>query len=122
MNRRRFLQANGGLLGSSLLAGCTFGDIRRFFSRETPEPTEHIDTIFYDAGDESHYIPLEEVHEVDGPNCDETHYHALDGTSVMTALCEEIADPGGCGFGKVSETPIEKTWVFDYPCTESESE
>jgi len=35
------------------------------------------------------------------------HYHALNHQSAKAIGGSEVVDPGGCGFGKVSDTKIE---------------
>ncbi len=55
-------------------------------------------------------IPLSELKVVTGPECDRaSHYHALNSTSAKALDGSVITDPGGCGFGKVSEVSIVET-------------
>ncbi len=56
-------------------------------------------------------IPLTELAARTGQDCtngtrDVPHYHAGNGSDVKTTDGEILADPGGCAFGKVSETTI----------------
>ena len=51
-------------------------------------------------------IPITEVVVGTGPDCDSDHYHAADGTSVQAVDGAAVPDPGGCGYGKVSEVTI----------------
>lgn len=54
-------------------------------------------------------IPLSQVRAVIGPECDgEEHYHPVGRAEVEATDGELVADPdpGGCGFGKVSETRV----------------
>lgn len=122
MNRRRILRASGTLAGVSLLAGCIDELMREAREERTPGSIEDMDTIkgirYFHLSKEQG-IPMEELRVVEGPNCDGEHYHAREGGTVTTTVCEEIADPGGCGFGKVSETPIRDVVQFDYPCSDS---
>lgn len=42
-----------------------------------------------------------------GPECDkEAHYHAIQGGEAQTLDGKMVKDPGGCGYGKVKDTPI----------------
>ncbi|MDO8510272.1 MAG: hypothetical protein Q7S15_01470 [bacterium] len=52
-------------------------------------------------------VPIAQVHVATGSECDKApHYHANAGS--VTALDGSVlADPGGCGYGKVAEVPIE---------------
>ena len=54
---------------------------------------------------QDYYIPIDQVHSTFGPNCDEEHWHAIN-IAVRTLSGEVIEDPGGCGFGRFSNTPI----------------
>jgi hypothetical protein len=57
-------------------------------------------------------VPLEQVHVGKGPECDSEqnqlpHYHANAGS--VTALDGTVTpDPGGCGYGKVRDVPVEE--------------
>ncbi len=57
-------------------------------------------------------VPLAQVHIGQGPECDSetkqyAHYHANTGSA--TALDGTVlTDPGGCGFGKVKDIPVEE--------------
>ncbi len=57
-------------------------------------------------------VPLSQVHVGKGPECDSEanqipHYHA--NLSSVTALDGTvIPDPGGCGYGKVQQVPVEE--------------
>ncbi|MBI3379629.1 hypothetical protein HY029_02620 [Candidatus Gottesmanbacteria bacterium] len=57
-------------------------------------------------------IPLTEVQVRTGPDCTVnnaaiSHYHALNHIAAKDVNGNTISDPGGCGFGKASETVIE---------------
>lgn len=41
-----------------------------------------------------------------GQDCDSPHYHAKDHTAVKALDGTVIADPGGCGFGKIKEVKV----------------
>lgn len=52
-------------------------------------------------------IPLAQLTVGKGQECDnEEHYHAKDHTSAKALDGSTVADPGGCGFGKVREVSI----------------
>lgn len=52
-------------------------------------------------------IPLNELVEGKGPECDQaSHYHAKDHTSAKALDGSIVSDPGGCGFGKVSQVEL----------------
>ncbi|SRR5258706_3781776 len=51
-------------------------------------------------------IPLSAVYIGNGSDCSAPHYHALDHVSVTATDGTKVADPGGCGFGKVSEVQV----------------
>lgn len=57
-------------------------------------------------------VPLAQVHVGTGPECDSEanqipHYHANAGS--VTALDGAVlSDPGGCGYGKVRDVPVEE--------------
>ncbi|MCL5435410.1 MAG: hypothetical protein M1405_03405 [Patescibacteria group bacterium] len=51
-------------------------------------------------------IPLSETFIGTGPDCDSPHYHAKNEVSVKALDGSIIQDPGGCGFGRVKETPV----------------
>ena len=57
-------------------------------------------------------VPLAQVHVGTGPECDSEanqipHYHANAGS--VTALDGAVlSDPGGCGYGKVRDIPVEE--------------
>lgn len=52
-------------------------------------------------------IPLSELVEGKGPECDQaSHYHAKDHTSAKALDGSIVSDPGGCGFGKVSQVEV----------------
>lgn len=51
-------------------------------------------------------IPLSEVIVATGPDCDNPHYHARDHTSAKSLDGTSVADPGGCGYGKVKEVKV----------------
>lgn len=52
-------------------------------------------------------IPLTELMVGQGPECDQAqHYHALNHTSAKALDGSNVPDPGGCGFGKVSEVKV----------------
>lgn len=51
-------------------------------------------------------IPLIELEERSGPDCDSAHYHAKNHASVKTLDGEIISDPGACAYGKVKEVKI----------------
>ncbi len=57
------------------------------------------------------YVPVAQVHVGKGPECDgEPHYHANTG-SVKTLDGTVFTDPGGCGYGKVKNVPVEEVQV-----------
>lgn len=56
-------------------------------------------------------IPLSSLANRSGPDCysgyyQVAHYHALDHTAAIALDGSSVADPGGCGFGKVSEVAV----------------
>ena len=51
-------------------------------------------------------IALSEVAIRNGNDCQAAHYHALDHTTATAMDGSKVTDPGGCGFGKVSETQV----------------
>lgn len=51
-------------------------------------------------------IALSEVYVGTGSDCDSPHYHALDHTNVRALDGKVIADPGGCGFGRIKDTKV----------------
>lgn len=54
-------------------------------------------------------IPLSEVEVVTGSECDSApHYHARDRVVAKSIDGTLVPDPGGCGYGKVSEIPVEE--------------
>jgi len=56
-------------------------------------------------------IPLEQVHIGQGPECDElAHYHA-NKASVTALDGTKLTDPGGCGYGKVKDIPVEDAQI-----------
>ncbi|MBI2327875.1 hypothetical protein HYU92_06165 [Candidatus Curtissbacteria bacterium] len=62
---------------------------------------------------EGRRIALSELVEATGPDCTSSprevpHYHAKDRIAARALDGTMIADPGGCGFGKVSETKVEE--------------
>lgn len=72
-----------------------------------------------------HYIPVDQVHQFTGDECDkEAHWHA-NGPTVTTTKGVVLTDPesGGCGFGKVSSHPAIPLLVpKNRPKPESEEE
>lgn len=79
--------------------------------RTSPSPIsgESILVITYDGAK----IPLSQLAVRTGPDCtnspDEApHYHAANGHYVTALDGTQIDDPGGCAFGKVSETKVEE--------------
>lgn len=58
-------------------------------------------------------IPLDKLRVATGPECTDSpreapHYHVASGNTVFAIDGTEIADPGGCGFGKVDQLPVEE--------------
>lgn len=58
-------------------------------------------------------IPLTELKTGIGRECktgnqEASHYHAKDGASAQATDKFQVADPGGCGFGKVDEVKVEE--------------
>ena len=54
-------------------------------------------------------ILLSEVHAVTGPECDKKpHYHARTNSQAKATDGTNVADPGGCGYGKVEEIKVEE--------------
>lgn len=51
-------------------------------------------------------IPLSELREATGPDCDSPHYHAKNQASVKALDGTTIADPGACAFGKTGEVRV----------------
>lgn len=51
-------------------------------------------------------IPLSEINERSGADCDSPHYHAKDHTSAKALDGSTVSDPGACGFGRVHEVEI----------------
>ena len=57
-------------------------------------------------------IPLTELKIGKGPECLDTtgqevpHYHAVVGTFAKDRTGQDVADPGVCGFGKVTDTKV----------------
>lgn len=77
----------------------------------SPSPTsgEKIQVITYDGAK----IPLSQLAVRTGPDCTNSpteapHYHATNGQYVIAIDGSQINDPGGCAFGKVSETQVEE--------------
>lgn len=55
-------------------------------------------------------IPLTEIVESIGVECDQaSHYHAKNHTAAIALDGSNIPDPGGCGFGKVTEVAVVDT-------------
>lgn len=53
------------------------------------------------------YILYNQVKMETGTECDKApHYHAAQGGEAQSLDGKMIKDPGGCGYGKVSETPV----------------
>lgn len=58
-------------------------------------------------------VPLSQLEVLTGPDCTNSpseapHYHAANGQYVTSVDGTQINDPGGCAFGKVSETAVEE--------------
>lgn len=75
--------------------------------KQSPAQKSTVQVINYG----SKQIPLSELEVKTGPDCtnsptEAAHYHARNGQSVRAADGSVIADPGACGFGKVSEVEI----------------
>lgn len=51
-------------------------------------------------------IPLDALIVGTGADCDAPHYHAKDHTSAKALDGTTVSDPGGCGFGRVSQVTI----------------
>lgn len=51
-------------------------------------------------------IPLSELEQRDGPDCDSSHYHAKNQVSVKALDGEIIPDLCACAYGKVKEVQI----------------
>lgn len=51
-------------------------------------------------------IPLSELREATGPDCDGPHYHAKNQAWVKALDGTTIADPGACAFGKTGEVKV----------------
>ncbi|MBI3576701.1 hypothetical protein HY086_01530 [Candidatus Gottesmanbacteria bacterium] len=56
-------------------------------------------------------IALSEVYIGTGSDCDSPHYHAKDHTSVKAIDGSTVADPGGCGFGRVKDVSVNEISV-----------
>lgn len=79
--------------------------------RVSPSPVDggKVKVITFD--DEK--IPLSQLDVRTGPDCTNSpseapHYHAVNGHYVTSVDGTQINDPGGCAFGKVSETAVEE--------------
>ena len=79
------------------------------FSRSplpTPSPIPQKQTIqAIKVGDK--FIPVIELTTAVGAECDGEHYHAKDHVAAVAIDDSKVMDPGGCGFGKVSEVKVE---------------
>lgn len=58
-------------------------------------------------------VPLSQLDVLTGPDCTNSpteapHYHAANSHYVISVDGTQINDPGGCAFGKVSETAVEE--------------
>ncbi len=51
-------------------------------------------------------IPVSGLRVGEGPECEGPHYHANDGTATRSLDGSLVPDPGGCGYGKVSEVEV----------------
>ena len=73
---------------------------------EKPKEVAHKKTVRVIDYKES-LIPVAQLQTEVGPECDkEEHRHALNQGIAKTTEGKEIFDPGGCGFGKVKDTPV----------------
>ncbi len=68
----------------------------------SPSPKPTVKVILF----RGKQIPLTELAERNGPDCDSPHYHALNHISVKALDGTIIQDPGACAFGKVKEAAI----------------
>ncbi|MBI4226441.1 hypothetical protein HY612_05005 [Candidatus Roizmanbacteria bacterium] len=76
---------------------------------ETTSLKEKIKVIVVDGKQ----IPLTELTTGQGPECldgrnESPHYHAKDHITAKALDGTIVSDPGGCGFGKVSEVKVEE--------------
>lgn len=65
----------------------------------TPTTGQTLKAIIY----KSKQIPLIQLFVGHGPDCDSPHYHALNEISVTATDGTVFPDPGGCGYGRVSQ-------------------
>lgn len=67
----------------------------------TPTPKQTIEGINYNGKQ----LPLTQLRIGTGSDCDSPHYHAKNEVSAQATDGSQIKDPGGCGFGKLKDTP-----------------
>jgi len=76
-------------------------------SNKTEEPALSDKTTIQVIEFEGKHLPISEMHEITGPECDGTaHMHANNGQHVISLDETEVLDPGECGFGRVNELDV----------------
>ena len=88
------------IVGVKLLSGNNQADIPA-----APAAAEKQTIQAIKVGDK--FIPVIELTTAVGAECDGEHYHAKDHVAAVAIDDSKVMDPGGCGFGKVSEVKVE---------------
>lgn len=89
-----------GIFGLATLAAVVIVGAKMFSAEVAPK--QGIQVIEF----KGKQIPVSELVVGTGADCDADHYHAANGTSAQAVDGVSVPDPGGCGFGRVSETTI----------------
>ncbi len=102
----RILALAKGPLGLVTLAAVVIVIGSQFVGKTSPAPLPKPRTKVIIFADKK--ILLDSLYVGTGTDCDSPHYHAKDHISVISLDGTKVSDPGGCGFGKVAETPVQE--------------
>ncbi len=73
----------------------------------TASPRQTIEIIKFNGKQ----LPLTQLRVGTGADCDSPHYHAKNEVSATATDGTQIADPGGCGFGRLKDTPTQQIQI-----------
>lgn len=76
-------------------------------SAATPSPKQTIQIINFSGKQ----VPLAELRVGTGSDCDSPHYHAKNEISAQATDGTQVNDPGGCGFGRLKDTPTQQIQI-----------
>lgn len=100
------------LIALALVAARSVNTKSNVATNLTPQPSASPKQTIEIINFKGKQVPTTELRIGTGSDCDSPHYHAKNEIAAIATDGTQIPDPGGCGYGKLKDTPRQQIAIY----------